>query len=330
MNGCVTHNLSHFRQRRHSGSGLRVYSDNSHLQADPRPRFSPCQETHPTLRLGVYGAIFGGDRAVAGKRGDTLSASLAVGTCHSLLSRGKVGVRLPILSEDTSRERGAVARDDRLAALEAVLFLSQHPQTSRKLAQLAGLADGTKARTLVRTLNRRYDAEGSAFRVEEVAGGFQLMTRSKFAPWLRRLHSAAGGSPLVGPGHGNPGRGGLSAAGVEGGNRSHPRRAIGRGPSPTHRTRPGADRRAIRRTRPAVPLRNHQTIPASLRTATSRRTPEPQSNHIPSSGRGDERENPHHHQASAGIPCRGPRRHRDSASPRRPARQPRRLRQARR
>ncbi len=26
--------------------------------------------------------------------------------------------------------------------------------------------------------------------MEEVAGGFQLMTRSKFAPWLRRLHSA--------------------------------------------------------------------------------------------------------------------------------------------
>jgi segregation and condensation protein B len=31
---------------------------------------------------------------------------------------------------------------------------------------------------------------GTAFRVEEVAGGYQLMTRSKFAPWLRRLHAA--------------------------------------------------------------------------------------------------------------------------------------------
>jgi segregation and condensation protein B len=61
---------------------------------------------------------------------------------------------------------------------------------SRKLAQLAGLADGTKARTLVRTLNRMYDAQGCAFRIEEVAGGFQLMSRAKFAPWLRRLHAA--------------------------------------------------------------------------------------------------------------------------------------------
>ncbi len=77
----------------------------------------------------------------------------------------------------------------RTARLESILFLSRDPLGSRKLAQLAGLADGTKARTLVRALNRRYDAEGSAFRVEEVAGGFQLLTRPKYAPWLRRLHS---------------------------------------------------------------------------------------------------------------------------------------------
>jgi segregation and condensation protein B len=83
------------------------------------------------------------------------------------------------------------SRTVRLARLEAILFLSRDPLGSRKLAQLARLADGTKARTLVGALNRRYDAEGSAFRVEEVAGGFQLLTRSKYAPWLRRLHSTA-------------------------------------------------------------------------------------------------------------------------------------------
>jgi len=85
-------------------------------------------------------------------------------------------------------EAAAAARSPRTARLEAILFLARQPLGSRKLAQLAGLADGTKARTLVRALNRRYDAEGSAFRVEEVAGGFQLLTRAKFVPWLRRLH----------------------------------------------------------------------------------------------------------------------------------------------
>jgi segregation and condensation protein B len=84
----------------------------------------------------------------------------------------------------------SIARDERLLQLEAILFLSSQPLGSRKLAQLGDLADGTKARTLVRKLNRLYDAGGSAFRVEEVAGGFQLLTRAKFAPWLRRLQAA--------------------------------------------------------------------------------------------------------------------------------------------
>ena len=87
-------------------------------------------------------------------------------------------------------EVGGGARHARAARLEAISFLAREPLGSRKLAQLTGLADGTKARTLVRALNRRYDAEGSAFRVEEIAGGFQLLTRARFAPWLRRLNSA--------------------------------------------------------------------------------------------------------------------------------------------
>lgn len=86
-----------------------------------------------------------------------------------------------------------------MARLEAVLFLAREPLGSRKLAQLAGLADGTRARTLVRTLNRLYDAEGSAFRIEEVAGGLQLMTRPKFARWLRRLHPPGVEVRLSGP-----------------------------------------------------------------------------------------------------------------------------------
>jgi segregation and condensation protein B len=36
-------------------------------------------------------------------------------------------------------------------------------------------------------LNNLYDASGRAFRVEEVAGGFQLLSRKRFARWLRRL-----------------------------------------------------------------------------------------------------------------------------------------------
>jgi segregation and condensation protein B len=119
------------------------------------------------------------------------------GTCQ-VLFRGKrdfgrsltgSGGLLRAAADRLPASLGPTARSDGLARLEAVLFLARQAQASRKLAQLAGLADGTEARTLVRKLNRLYDTEGSAFRVEEVAGGFQLMSRSKFARWLRRLHS---------------------------------------------------------------------------------------------------------------------------------------------
>ena len=78
-------------------------------------------------------------------------------------------------------------RDGTLSRIESLLFLAREPLSSRKIAQLANLADGTEARTLVRRLNRMFDDTASAFRVEELAGGFQLMTRPMFGPWLRRL-----------------------------------------------------------------------------------------------------------------------------------------------
>ena len=80
------------------------------------------------------------------------------------------------------------ARDPRLARLEAVLFLAREPLSTRKLAQFAGLADGTEARTLIRRLNQAYDESGSAFRAEEVAQGFQLLSRPALGAWLRRLY----------------------------------------------------------------------------------------------------------------------------------------------
>jgi segregation and condensation protein B len=80
-------------------------------------------------------------------------------------------------------------RDQRLCRLEAVLLVAREPLSTRKLSQYANLADATEARTLIRQLNEEYDHLGRAFRVEEVAGGFQLLTRPKFAAWLRRLET---------------------------------------------------------------------------------------------------------------------------------------------
>lgn len=85
--------------------------------------------------------------------------------------------------------RGTDVEDEqvRRQRVEAVLLLSRGPLPTRKLSQLAGLADATEARTLVRKLNQVYAERGRAFRAEEVAGGYQLLTHPRLASWLRRL-----------------------------------------------------------------------------------------------------------------------------------------------
>ena len=92
------------------------------------------------------------------------------------------------------------SRDAILAAVEAALFLADEPLTARKLATLAGLADGNHARAQALRLQAMYAAEGSAFEVEEIAGGYQLLTRADFHPWLARLRSQGGDAPLSAPG----------------------------------------------------------------------------------------------------------------------------------
>ncbi len=79
------------------------------------------------------------------------------------------------------------APEARKRRLEAILFLARSPLSSRKLSQSAGLEDGTQARTMISELNEQYDRSGRAFRVQRVAGGYQLLTRPQFSQWLRQL-----------------------------------------------------------------------------------------------------------------------------------------------
>jgi len=79
------------------------------------------------------------------------------------------------------------ARDPKLASLEALLLLADEPLPARRLAEAADLADASEARALVDRLRELLDADGSAFQIEEIAGGYQLLTRPRFHPWLARL-----------------------------------------------------------------------------------------------------------------------------------------------
>lgn len=78
-------------------------------------------------------------------------------------------------------------RDAQLARLEAALMLADEPLTARKLATIADLDDASEARQLIDRLKALYDGDGTAFQIEEIAGGYQLLTRPIYHPWLNRL-----------------------------------------------------------------------------------------------------------------------------------------------
>ena len=80
-----------------------------------------------------------------------------------------------------------LARDAKLSRVEAVLLVADEPLTARRLADAAHLADAAEARAQVERLRDFYDADGTAFQVAEIAGGYQLLTRPAVAPWLARL-----------------------------------------------------------------------------------------------------------------------------------------------
>ena len=132
--------------------------------------------------------------SLAGPRPFHLPWTVRGAACHPAQMAGDVrsaAVDSPALDNDTEEAK--------LARLWAVLFLAKEPLHSRKLSQYSRLADGTEARTLVSRLNRQLDASGRSFRIEPVAGGYQMVTRPRFAKWLRRLEYVPGEVRLSAP-----------------------------------------------------------------------------------------------------------------------------------
>ena len=150
---------------------------------------------HQTLRHQHGHSVQQQLQSVALRYRESHAASSTVANNRMWMYGGSRDSDQALLAADSVR-RG---RDSRTQRLEAVLFLAREPLSSRKLSQFASLADATEARTLIRHLNEMYDASSRAFRIEDVAGGYQLLTRSPFAAWLRRLEYVPDEVRLSGP-----------------------------------------------------------------------------------------------------------------------------------
>ena len=90
----------------------------------------------------------------------------------------------------------AAAAQEEAACVEALLFASDAPLTAARIVQAAGLTGRRAVTRAVDTLNERYDRVGCAFHIEEIAGGYQMMTRPEYSDVLSRLVRARSDSRL--------------------------------------------------------------------------------------------------------------------------------------
>jgi segregation and condensation protein B len=70
--------------------------------------------------------------------------------------------------------------------VEAILFASDEPLTPARLAKIAEI-DTRQIRQHITNLNNKYRANKNAFRIEKIAGGFQMLTLSPYNYWLKKL-----------------------------------------------------------------------------------------------------------------------------------------------
>ena len=85
-----------------------------------------------------------------------------------------------------SPKRKAGAEPTVESVVEAVLFASDEPLREARLADIAG-TNVRQIRWHIKSLNDRYLAGNNAFRIEQIAGGYQMMTLSCYNHWLNKL-----------------------------------------------------------------------------------------------------------------------------------------------
>ena len=74
--------------------------------------------------------------------------------------------------------------------IEALLFVFSQPLPLRRVTDLMPDLEPVHIRRIIQTLNGEYETGQRAFRIQEVAGGYQLLTDQEFAPWIRRALQA--------------------------------------------------------------------------------------------------------------------------------------------
>jgi segregation and condensation protein B len=80
-----------------------------------------------------------------------------------------------------------MSEDNVKSVIEALLFASDKPLTIEQVRNVLDNLEATEIRRILEELRSEYEASNRGIRLAEIAGGFQLVTPSSHAPFLRKL-----------------------------------------------------------------------------------------------------------------------------------------------
>ena len=76
------------------------------------------------------------------------------------------------------------------AILEAVLFVSPEPVPIARLMSILGTVSKAEVVQALGVLTHDLDQEGRGIQLVQVAGGYRLVTKQEYGPWLKRMDKA--------------------------------------------------------------------------------------------------------------------------------------------
>jgi segregation and condensation protein B len=83
--------------------------------------------------------------------------------------------------------------------VEALLFASDAPLSAGDIALIDERLDEDTVEAVVAQLREEYESQERAFTIVDIAGGYQLMTRPEFAPYLERFDTVPQQTRLSSP-----------------------------------------------------------------------------------------------------------------------------------
>ncbi len=94
--------------------------------------------------------------------------------------------------DDDKAKESTKLSDAELAALsprvEAILLSVDRPYTAGKIAEALELESTGPVKQAVASLNGFYDEHARSFRIEQLAGGYQMLTRAEYRDTVAALH----------------------------------------------------------------------------------------------------------------------------------------------